>query len=99
VTAKEMVLPVGKVITLLSSVFSVARSYGTTEARYEAVKDIQVTLGKIEKKLDDQDGRYLSTYKLEAELQARLAVLEKSTDTQAAINVRLLAHLDAKRKE
>lgn len=91
-----MLLPGALVVGLLANAVVVGRWGGKVEAREAAVIEIRESLREIQKTLKEQDERYMKTFETAAGLEARLAVLEKAADTQAAINLRVLAHLEKK---
>lgn len=92
-TGKELVIPITLALSIGGSAVLIANSNGR---QAQALLTVQSTLSEIRSDLKENEQNYRGTIKTLADLNARLAVIEKAADTQAAINVRVLAHLERK---
>lgn len=92
-TGKELVIPITLALSIGGSAVLIANSNGR---QAQALLTVQNTLTEIRGDLKENEQNYRGTIKTLADLNARLAVIEKAADTQNGINVRVLGHLERK---
>lgn len=92
-TGKELVIPITLALSIGGSAVLIANSNGR---QAQALLTVQSTLAEIRGDLKENEQNYRGTIKTLADLNARLAVVEKASSTQGDINIRVMGHLEAK---
>jgi len=90
-TGRELVIPITLAISIGGSAVLIANSNGR---QAQALLTVQNTLAEIRGDLKENEQNYRGTIKTLADLNARLSVIEKASDTQNGINIRVLGHLE-----
>lgn len=92
-TGKELVVPLTIAISVGGSAVLIANSYGRNA---QALLQVQTTLGQIQADLKERDRAAQEVRDQVIEYKVRIGKLESFVDGQAALNARVLGHLDAR---
>lgn len=92
-TGKELVIPLTIALSVGGSAVVIANSYGRSA---QALLQLQTTLGQIQADLKDRDRAAQQIRDQVIEYKVRIEKLESFADGQAALNARVLGHLDRK---
>ncbi len=92
-TAKELALPIGLVASILTSAVLISNSYGRNT---QALIGVQGTLVDIRADLKETSTSQRALEKIVIEQGVRVQKLESLTNDQAALNARVLGHLESR---